>query len=296
MSTSRWPVRAQISSMSPAEQFGSRTDVAGQRGVVERLQVVPAVPGQRASQQDEDGTVVDEPVQEHDGRPVGAPGGQRGGPCGGGCGGGQGSGCGSWAGVACRSGRCSGCRSRCRCRPRSCSRPRCRSGCGVPLAGDAGGIQKGVPREHHQFERRRPQQGRGQPGGRHPDGRQPGGARAQPAQQEGKEGQDRGLRGLGGMRGPHGRPPAPAPGEERLAAPSALMGRHLGGPGRPVAVRDSPPAVSSGPPSVTGGQAGDEPYHRAVRLTARWYGDLVAAPRRPVPHGMTAACCGNGAR
>lgn len=47
---------------------------------------------------------------------------------------------------------------------------------------------------------------------------------------------------------------------------------------RPIAVRDSPPAVPFGSPSVTGGRAGDEPYHRAVRLTARWYGDLVAAP------------------
>ncbi|MFD8690973.1 hypothetical protein [Streptomyces sp. NPDC059651] len=56
------------------------------------------------------------------------------------------------------------------------------------------------------------------------------------------------------------------------------MGRHAGGPGRLVAVRDQPPAAPSGSPSVTGGRAGGESYHRAVRLTARWYDDLVAAP------------------
>ncbi|GFN06490.1 hypothetical protein Smic_50460 [Streptomyces microflavus] len=51
----------------PAEQLGGGAQVAGERRVVEGCQVATAVPGQGAAQQDEDGTVVDEPVEEDDG-------------------------------------------------------------------------------------------------------------------------------------------------------------------------------------------------------------------------------------
>ncbi len=62
----------------PVEQLGRRADVAGQGRVVERRQMAPAVPCQGAAQQDEDGAVVDETVQEDDGRARVAGGGQRG--------------------------------------------------------------------------------------------------------------------------------------------------------------------------------------------------------------------------
>jgi hypothetical protein len=51
-----------------SEQLGRRADVAGQRGVVQRLDLLPAVLGQAAAQQDEDRAVVDEAVQQHDRR------------------------------------------------------------------------------------------------------------------------------------------------------------------------------------------------------------------------------------
>jgi hypothetical protein len=50
----------------PAEQFGRDADVAGQRRVVERLDLLPAVLGEAAAQQDEDRAVVDEAVQQDD--------------------------------------------------------------------------------------------------------------------------------------------------------------------------------------------------------------------------------------
>ncbi len=58
--------RADFLHMEP-EQLGGGPDVACQRRVVERFQMAMAVPGQRASQDDERGTVVDEAVQQDDG-------------------------------------------------------------------------------------------------------------------------------------------------------------------------------------------------------------------------------------
>lgn len=81
--------------------------------------MAPTVPGEGAAEQDEDRAVVDEAVQEHDGRPLAALGREGKGP---GRGGGR------------RGGRFG------------------RALRGPPLPGDAGGVEEHMPGEDHKFE------------------------------------------------------------------------------------------------------------------------------------------------
>ncbi|MFJ8918381.1 MULTISPECIES: hypothetical protein [unclassified Streptomyces] len=45
----------------------------------------------------------------------------------------------------------------------------------------------------------------------------------------------------------------------------------------------APYALTGITAEACGGADAPGPYHRAVRLTARWYGDLVAAPLAALP-------------